>query len=537
MLASRGSDSHVDMADTLARDGAARSPHVVAAFRAVDRAQFLPADARADAYIDSPARSGAFHQSSPSIYAAALEALDLGGARRRSFLNIGSGTGYFSALCAAAAAAAGGELSPHVGVERHAELVDWARTRTTTDPAARIRAELAAFSSSSLADHLADIAPYAAARGASSLAELAALPADTLDDMIASAGWSILKAATFRRHLARYNDEHAGRTWLPPHAPDVFYDVGDVFDVVEALRDAHSPLRGRFDRVYVGAGVDRSSCRVLLRLLAPDGLLVAPRDDRHGEAQRLVTAVRRGAGDAYAITAGARVAFASLVRPSGGGVASRAPALAGPVWGEARPGAFPPAFRAAAATLARGVARGGGGGAASVPWHVWRAKILPFVPAHWFERARGDDGGPRACAQCGLPAHARCSCGAVAFCSRDCQRAGFDAHAADCTARPVAGNDAAGDASDDGDELGALSRRLRAAVRAAEAAVAGEEAGPAPDDNRAEARARRARYHSWWWDDADAAADSEVEEINSAAENDEDDGASTASSEDDGEGG
>ena len=219
-------------------------------------------------------------------------------------------------------------------VERHAELVDWARTRTTTDPAARIRAELVAFSSSSLADHLADIAPYAAARGASSLAELAALPADTLDDMIASAGWSILKAATFRRHLARYHDEHAGRTWLPPRAPDVFYDVGDVFDVVEALRDAHSPLRGRFDRVYVGAGVDRSSCRVLLRLLAPDGLLVAPRDDRHGEAQRLVTArfprhktsicvralrssthatmsaqaVRRGAGDAYAITAGARVA-------------------------------------------------------------------------------------------------------------------------------------------------------------------------------------------------------------------------------------
>ena len=245
-------------------------------------------------------------------------------------------------------------------------------------------------------------------------------------------------------------------------------------------------------------------------------------------------AVRRGAGDAYAITAGARVAFASLVRPSGGGVASRAPALAGPVWGEARPGAFPPAFRAAAATLARGVARGGGG-AASVPWHVWRAKILPFVPAHWFERARGDDGGPRACAQCGLPAHARCSCGLVTFCSWDCQRAGFDAHAAACTARPIAGRDDA-DASDDGDELGALSRRLRAAVRAAEAAVAGEEAGPAPDDNRAEARARRARYHSWWWDD-DGAADDEDDGVGAAAEDDEDDGASTASSEDDDEGG
>ena len=419
MLASRGSDSHVDMADTLARDGAARSPHVVAAFRAVDRAQFLPADARADAYIDSPARSGVFHQSSPSIYAAALEALDLGGARRRSFLNIGSGTGYFSALCAAAAAAAGGELSPHVGVERHAELVDWARTRTTTDPAARIRAELAAFSSSSLADHLADIAPYAAARGASSLAELAALPADTLDDMIASAGWSILKAATFRRHLARYHDEHAGRTWLPPRAPDVFYDVGDVFDVVEALRDAHSPLRGRFDRVYVGAGVDRSSCRVLLRLLAPDGLLVAPRDDRHGEAQRLVTAYRRGPGYPVRDHGGRTVAFASLVRPSGGGVVAARRRWPGPFGAGAarRISAGVPGCRRDAA---RGVA--GGGGAARVPWHVWRAKIH-LRPGAWVRRARGGRRRPAGVRPV-RPAGARGWLRRSRICSRDCQRAG-----------------------------------------------------------------------------------------------------------------
>ena len=359
MLASRGSDTHVDMADTLARDGAARSPHVVAAFRAVDRAQFLPADARADAYIDSPARSGVFHQSSPSIYAAALEALDLGGARRRSFLNIGSGTGYFSALCAAAAAAAGGELSPHVGVERHAELVDWARTRTTTDPAARIRAELAAFSSSSLADHLADIAPYAAARGASSLAELAALPADTLDDMIASAGWSILKAATFRRHLARYHDEHAGRTWLPPRAPDVFYDVGDVFDVVEALRDAHCRC-----------GAASTAC-----MWAPAWTDPLPRAARPAptacSSRRATTATARRSGshrygapgDAYAITAGD-------VRPFGARASERrrrrrrAPALAGPVGARRGPAPFRRLGRRRDA--ARGVA-GGGGGGASVP--------------------------------------------------------------------------------------------------------------------------------------------------------------------------
>ena len=45
--------------------------------------------------------------------------------------NCESGTGYFSALCATAAAHAGGELSPHVGIERHAELTTWARARTT----------------------------------------------------------------------------------------------------------------------------------------------------------------------------------------------------------------------------------------------------------------------------------------------------------------------------------------------------------------------------------------------------------------------
>ena len=115
------------------------------------------------------------------------QALDLGGARRLSFLNVGSGTGYFSALCDAAAAAAGSELAPHIGLEREAELAAWARARTA----------------------------------------------------------------------------------------DVYYDVGDVYDVVASLRDARSPLRGRFDRVYIGAGVDRAACRVLLRLLAPGGLLVA----------------------------------------------------------------------------------------------------------------------------------------------------------------------------------------------------------------------------------------------------------------------
>ena len=107
---------------------------------------------------------------------------------------------------------------------------------------------------------------------------------------------------------------------------------------------------------------------------------------------------------------------------------------------------------------------------------------------HWFERARRRPAGMR---QCGPPAHARCSCGAVAFCSRDCQRTGFDAHAAACTA--------AGRRQRHRRRFGRRGRArraleaARAAVRAAEAAVAGEEAGPAPDD-RADGQGLRARY-------------------------------------------
>ena len=78
-------------------------------------------------------------------------ALDLGGARRRVPQHRLGHVRYFSALCAAARPTTGGG-TPRVEVERHAELVDWARTRhATTDPAARIRAELAARQASSSA--------------------------------------------------------------------------------------------------------------------------------------------------------------------------------------------------------------------------------------------------------------------------------------------------------------------------------------------------------------------------------------------------
>ena len=123
MLANRGSETLEAMVDMLVRERSVSSPEVVAAFRAVDRAAFLPAAVRDEAYVNMPVRHGLVHQSSPSVYGSALEALDL--KPGLSFLNVGSGTGYFSALAAQLL----GPDAVHVGLERHADLVRHARER------------------------------------------------------------------------------------------------------------------------------------------------------------------------------------------------------------------------------------------------------------------------------------------------------------------------------------------------------------------------------------------------------------------------
>mmetsp|Transcript_18018 Transcript_18018/g.38497 ORF Transcript_18018/g.38497 Transcript_18018/m.38497 type:complete len:493 (-) Transcript_18018:46-1524(-) len=87
------------MVDTLVRHGALQNPRCTAAFRAVDRGYFWVPNAGASAYADMPVRQGKLHQSAPHIYARALEAL-MPLKPGMSFLNIGSGTGYFSCLVA-----------------------------------------------------------------------------------------------------------------------------------------------------------------------------------------------------------------------------------------------------------------------------------------------------------------------------------------------------------------------------------------------------------------------------------------------------
>ena len=88
------------MIQMLISQGNISTEAVIQAFRKVSRGDFIdpPDDGQAEEvrYINMPFRNGVQHLSAPSIYATALEALELG--EGMSFLNVCSGTGYLSAL-------------------------------------------------------------------------------------------------------------------------------------------------------------------------------------------------------------------------------------------------------------------------------------------------------------------------------------------------------------------------------------------------------------------------------------------------------
>ncbi len=96
-------------------------PRVLAAFRAVPRERFVPADLEDDAYDDSPLPIAERQTiSQPYIVAAMTEALGLRGPER--VLEVGTGSGYAAAILARVAREV-------VTIERHASLADTARAR------------------------------------------------------------------------------------------------------------------------------------------------------------------------------------------------------------------------------------------------------------------------------------------------------------------------------------------------------------------------------------------------------------------------
>ncbi|XP_065667346.1 uncharacterized protein LOC100214952 isoform X3 [Hydra vulgaris] len=112
------------MVDKFIKAGVVYSKDVENAFRCVNRAAFVSKKLLSSAFNDSPIKGPPnIHMSAPQIYATIMEHLEL--EPGMSFLNIGSGTGYFSSV-------AGFLIKPHGlnnGIEINNDLVEFAREK------------------------------------------------------------------------------------------------------------------------------------------------------------------------------------------------------------------------------------------------------------------------------------------------------------------------------------------------------------------------------------------------------------------------
>eukprot|EP00900_Chrysochromulina_parva_P003218 jgi/Chrpa1/12898/Chrysochromulina_OHIO_Genome00021154-RA len=111
--------------ESLKKEGAITSPAVIQAFLSVDRKKYCVGASDDEAYADRPYRSmqrNAVHLSAPSIYTRCVEHLDL--QPGLSFLNVGSGTGYLSAVVATLI----GPNAINHGIELRTSNVELSRT-------------------------------------------------------------------------------------------------------------------------------------------------------------------------------------------------------------------------------------------------------------------------------------------------------------------------------------------------------------------------------------------------------------------------
>ncbi|KAL1494238.1 hypothetical protein ABEB36_009861 [Hypothenemus hampei] len=87
---------HEDLINKLVKKGHIKTSTAERAFQAVDRAEYYLPEFRRDAYKDLAWQKGHLHISAPCIYAEVVAGLKLDSGM--SFLNLGSGTGYFSTV-------------------------------------------------------------------------------------------------------------------------------------------------------------------------------------------------------------------------------------------------------------------------------------------------------------------------------------------------------------------------------------------------------------------------------------------------------
>lgn len=116
----RNNDSIVDV---LIDTGAIKSKAIEKVFRAVDRADYFLDEARESAYNNMSWKNGNINISAPSVYCEVIERLDL--SPGLSFLNLGSGTGYFSTIVGLLL----GTNGINHGIEIYGDVVEYANQK------------------------------------------------------------------------------------------------------------------------------------------------------------------------------------------------------------------------------------------------------------------------------------------------------------------------------------------------------------------------------------------------------------------------
>mmetsp|Transcript_724 Transcript_724/g.1056 ORF Transcript_724/g.1056 Transcript_724/m.1056 type:complete len:427 (+) Transcript_724:123-1403(+) len=104
------------------------------AFRHTDRGDFVADGDRTQGFMDRPYKKNKIHMSAPHMYHTVLDALDL--QPGKSFLNVGSGSGYLSCLAAFLL----GEGGVTHGIEVHESMVEYSREKVS-QWYAKLRAE------------------------------------------------------------------------------------------------------------------------------------------------------------------------------------------------------------------------------------------------------------------------------------------------------------------------------------------------------------------------------------------------------------
>lgn len=116
-------DDNDELVDNLVIAGYVKDIRVEQALRCVDRGLYISESSRRHAYRDLAWKENGLHLSAPCIYAKALECLNVQSGM--SFLNLGSGTGYFSTVIGFLL----GSYGHNYGLELNDEAVDYSKNK------------------------------------------------------------------------------------------------------------------------------------------------------------------------------------------------------------------------------------------------------------------------------------------------------------------------------------------------------------------------------------------------------------------------